>query len=146
MKKTRKIRTFEGLPVVDAKHDIVVNVTAAADVKGSHKKNPNSCAAAVAGKRELRKDVRVFLSRMYVKEKKHWVRYVTSNNAAREIVSFDRGSAFEPGKYKFKAASEGQQLGYKKSNNHNSTGKGLKREHHMTTNVRISAKERWDSK
>src|SRR5258706_13584318 len=97
-KKTRKTRTFEGLPVIDATNDIELHVLPV-DVKGASKKNPASCAAAKAGQRELKKDVRVFISRTYVKEKKNWVRYFTPQSASREIISFDRGSSFEPGTY-----------------------------------------------
>lgn len=135
-------RMFEGLPVIDAKSDIVLNVTKK-DVLNSKKKDPGSCAAAQAGKREFRRDVKVFLSRMYVRSKKGWVRYITPTNAAREIVSFDRGSEFIPGEYIFKAAGPGQKLGYRKVTNHKSTGMGQRRKLHVTANVRISAKEGW---
>lgn len=143
-KTNRTARTFEGLPVVDADKDMVIHVNAK-DIANSIKKNPDKCAAANAGKRELRRDVKVFLSRMYVKADngKKWIRYLTPSNAAREIVSFDRGSSFEPGDYKFKAASLGQRLGNSRSNNHKDTGNGHKRSQHITANVRVSAKEGW---
>ena len=120
-KKTRKTRTFEGLPVVDAKDDIVLNVSKH-DVQISKKKDPAHCAAAEAGKRELKCEVKVYLSRMYVKTGKQWVRYVTPSNVSREIVSFDRGNQFEPGSYVFKAASISQRLGAHKGNNLKKTG------------------------
>lgn len=130
---------FDGLPVIDADEDIILNVTKR-DVLNSKKKDPNNCAAAKAGKREFRKDVKVFLSRMYIKENKHWVRYLTPTNAAREITSFDRGSQFEPGEYIFKAASPRQRLGTYRGTSHMSTGTGKKRKIHITANVRISAR------
>lgn len=142
--KARKGRLFEGLPVVDADHDIALVITKA-DVSASTVKDPGNCAAARAGRRELKRDVRVFLSRMYVKEEdRHgarWVRYLTPENAAREIVSFDRGSAFVPGEYNFVAPRLGQRLGAPRGLQHQETGTEPKknRPHAMTTNVRPSA-------
>lgn len=138
-KKTKKIRMFDGLPVIDADEDIILNVTKQ-DILNSKKKDPNNCAAAKAGKREFHRDVKVFLSRMYVKEGKHWIKYLTPTNAAREITSFDRGSNFEPGEYIFKAATPGQRLGYHSGKNHEKTGTGRGRKIHVTANVRISAR------
>lgn len=139
-KKDRRVRMFEGLPVVDAAQDVTVTITAA-DVKNSKKKNPGACAAAVAGERRFHKPVKVFLSRMYVKDKDKWVRFVTPDNIAREIISFDRAQMFEPGDYKFKAPSPGQRLGTytHRTNKENQTRN--RRTQHITTNVRISAKE-----
>lgn len=140
-KRTRKT-LFEGLPVVDASKDVVLHIKKC-DIDGSKKKDPLNCAAARAGKREFGTEVKVFLSRMYVKNSKNWVRYLTPNNAAREIVSFDRGSAFIPGEYLFKRASPGQQLGHYASNRDKKTGthSNKRRHRHITEDVRISAKE-----
>ncbi len=109
-KKHRFARLLEGLPVVDATNPLTLHITPA-DVKGAKKKDPAHCAAAKAGQRELRRDVRVFLSRTYVKEKDHWTRYLTPESISREIVSFDRGSDFDPGDYKLLIPTVSQQLG-----------------------------------
>jgi hypothetical protein len=142
--KNKKVRTFEGLPVIDADSDVTLEVTPQ-DIRIASKKNPEKCAAANAGKRELHTDVKVFLSRMYVKKSDKWVRYLTPHNASREIVSFDRGSEFEPGEYTFKAPSKTQRLGAV----HNPTSKRTRtnqseRKRHVTANVRISAKESYN--
>lgn len=142
-KTKKKQRTFEGLPVVDADDNIVLHVTPT-DVRIAKQKDPGHCAAAGAGRRALKTDVRVFLSRMYVKHKKHWTRYVTPGNATREIISFDRGSSFEPGEYVFKAASPGQRLGVQRGDVHASTGKGRRRKMHHTANVRMDARHSYD--
>lgn len=115
MKKTiAKIRMFEGLPVRDAEEPITLHVLPN-DIKKSSKKDPTNCAAARAGQRELGKDVRVFLTRTFVKQKDHWTRYVTSARVAKEIVSFDRGAQFMPGEYNFGRITESQKSGIKRS-------------------------------
>lgn len=138
--RTKSVRTIEGLPVVDADEDIIFEVTKR-DVENSKKKDPANCAAAKAGKRILKTDVKVFLSRMYIKENKHWIRYLTPPSVSREIISFDRGSEFSPGEYVFKAASSQQRLGVSRRGG-KATGIGKKKQvHHFTHNIRISARE-----
>ena len=137
MSKKHK-RLLDGLPVVDAVNDISIIVTKA-DIQNSKKKNPDECAAAQAGKRELHREVKVFMSRMYVKDvkNKQWIRFLTPHNVSREITSFDRGSSFEPGEYTFKAASAGQKLGtYHGKSTKKREGK---RKIHITQNVRVRA-------
>lgn len=130
-------RLFEGLPVVDATEELLLHVTPA-DVKAANKKDPANCAAAKAGQRELKRDVRVFLTRTYVKEKDHWVRYHTPESASREIISFDRGSSFMPGVYRATPFCESARLGvYKPTDYHNNRGtKVSTRPKHMTAMVR----------
>ena len=142
-KKDKRVRMFEGLPVVDAAQDVTITVTKK-DVQNSKRKNPGECAAALAGSRRFHMPVKVFLSRMYVKDKNQWVRFITPGNVAREIVSFDRSSAFEPGEYEFKAPSKQQRLGTytHKRERHSGT---KKRKNHITTNVRVSAKESYQN-
>lgn len=137
-KKTRTTRTFEGLPVVDATQDIALHILPV-DIKRAEKKDPASCAAAKAGQRELRKDVRVFLTRTYVKEKDHWVRYLTPESASREIVSFDRGSTFEPGTYVVKAPYETAKLGNYRGKVNRKDNKTLPGPRHATGLIRSRA-------
>ena len=135
--RIRKKRLYKGLPVIDAPANTGIAITVTpSDVKGSRKVDPEHCAAARAGKRELKKDVHVFMTRAYVKEKKHWVRYMTPESVSREIVSFDRGSAFVPGNYKFRAPRAQEKLGqYKGKSSEKHTGVAT-RPHHVTANVR----------
>ena len=144
MKKTARKRaaTYEGLPLVDANEDVSLVITRN-DSNQSKKKDPGNCAAALAGRREFKTEVRVYMSRMYVKDKskKRWVRYLVPSSVSREITSFDRGAGFEPGEYVFKAPSPAQRLGYKPiGGNKARTGKGRK-PHHQTANVRINARQ-----
>lgn len=142
-KRTNKPTTFEGLPLVDAAEDVSIVINKR-DVSESKKKDPGNCAAALAGRRELNTDVRVYMTRVYVKDKakKQWVRFITPMSIQKEIVSFDRGSNFEPGEYQFKAPSPSASLGYvyKGTGSGPKTGAPKKRPVHTTANVRISAK------
>ena len=66
-----------GLPVFDAKEPLLFTVTKR-DVKLGGVQAPDSCAMALACKREHHsKDVRIHLNYSYVLEKDHWVRYRT---------------------------------------------------------------------
>lgn len=145
-KKDKRRIMFEGLPVVDAAQDATVTITKA-DVANSKRKNPGACAAALAGERRFHKPVKVFLSRMYVKDNKQWVRFVTPGNIAREIVSFDRtpSGGFEPGEYTFKAPSPGQRLGtyiHRRPKEEKTRNRAPR---HVTANVRVSAKTSYHS-
>ncbi len=132
----RKQRTYEGLPVMDATDPVVLHITKA-DVQGAKKNDPAHCAAAVAGKREYKKEVRVFLTRTYVKEKTHWTRYINPERVTREIVSFDRGSTFVPGAYKVDAAPKAARLGAPRGvSSHPRTGHTNVRPRYVTAEVR----------
>lgn len=141
--RDKKISKFEGLPLIDATKDIELSINKS-DVDKSIKKDPSRCAAALAGRRELHTDVRVYLSRTYVlnKNKKAWVRYITPGSIGREITSFDRGASFEPGEYKLKAPSTTSQLAYRRHSGGKNTGTGKpRRPIHTTANVRLSARQ-----
>jgi hypothetical protein len=143
-KTTAKIRTFEGLPVVDADQRMTLHIMPN-DIEKANKKNPALCAAARAAQRELGTDVRVFLTRTYVKHAKKWVRFLTPQSVGREIVSFDRGATFEPGEYTFTPAPPAARLGVVRS----PTPKNRQREgttartakaRHVTGNIRERGK------
>ena len=107
---SKRSRLIDGLPVVDATKDVFITVNTA-DVNGSKKLNPEQCTAARAGKRLLGTEVKVYLTRTYIKRKDHWVRFITPQSVSREITSFDRGSNFSLGDYVLKAPSERSRLG-----------------------------------
>lgn len=138
-KKPKKKRPvfFRGLPMVDASEDLNLSITPA-DIRRAikNRKDPNNCAAAEAIKRqEICKDVAVYMSRTYVKDKDRWVRYVTPSAISREVTSFDRGSEFEPGDYTLKAPSPSNRLGVHRGKTTRKTGK-QKKQKHVTLNVR----------
>lgn len=140
-KFTNHNRTFEGLPVVDANEDIAL-VIKKEDVNKSKVKDPAACAAALAGRREFKTDVRVFLTRTFIKDNKNkqWIRFYTPESMSREITSFDRGATFEPGEYKLKSMPMSQRAGYKKPTGpKKETGRPTHKKH-ITANVRVNAK------
>lgn len=143
VKKNHKVTTFEGLPLVDAAEDVALAISKH-DTTTSRKKDPSSCAAALAGRREFHTDVRVYMSRMYVLDKKNkrWIRFVTPMSVQKEIVSFDRGATFEPGEYVFKAPQKTQVLGHERRGGEDTRTGKKKRAHRMTANVRVNAHEK----
>ncbi len=134
--------TYKGLPLIDADEDLKIEVLTA-DVAKSRRNDPSNCAATVASKRILKTDVEVHLSRTYVKapDGQAWIRFLTPQSISREITAFDRHAAFEPGDYVLKAPAETQRLGQwaKKARVRTVTSK-KRVKHHMTANVRESAK------
>lgn len=133
--KHNKPRLIEGLPVVDAKHDLLIQIQPN-DVKNSKKADPANCAAAVACKRKFKTEVRVYLTKTYIKGKKHWMRYSTPQAISREIISFDRSSIFEPGEYKLNSPGPSQRLGQRKPTGPKETSGSPRHYHHITKNVR----------
>jgi hypothetical protein len=91
---------INGFPVVNATKPIVLKITPR-DVAAGKTKDRNACAAAKACLREIAgcTDVRVHLSRTYVKVGNKWHRYATTRAIRQEIIAFDRGGNFEPGEY-----------------------------------------------
>lgn len=130
-----KTRTIEGLPVRDAKKPILLHITDS-DVKKGKVKNPGSCAAAVACKRELgASEAHVHKTRTYLRFNGHWVRYMTPGSLQAEIVAFDRGGTFEPGEHR---------LGKMPTHRNTKTGpkkrRGRKKQgYHVVQNIRPMA-------
>lgn len=135
------LKTIDGLPVFDAKKPIKLHVTSA-DIRNADKKKPNSCAVAKACYRELHaKEVRVHLSRVYVRTNDmNWQRYMTPVNMRQEIVAFDRGGKFAPGEYHIMkpnpAKKTGKQQGSTTNQSPKPKKKGKNREYHRITDVR----------
>lgn len=95
------IRTIDGLPIRNAKRDMVITVSAR-DISISKKKDHGHCVLAEAIRRhENAADVKVYLSRTFVRFKgsNEYLRYETPKSLYREIIAFDRGGSFEPGTY-----------------------------------------------
>lgn len=142
MPPTKLPRTIEGMPLKDARTPLVVTIKAA-DIRGSEKKSPDCCAAAVALCRQLHvKKARVYLSRTYILERGQWVRYVTPQALRTEIIMFDRAGIFEPGDYRLDTLKHSQRMGYKSPNEkrapHKTSGK-FSKPLHTVAGVRPSA-------
>lgn len=102
-------------PVRDAKRPLILHINPD-DVRGGKIKEPGSCAAAVALKRQCKGalSAHVHLSRVYVEYPNHIERYATPPSLRTEIVSFDRGHRFEDGDYKLEVIPASNRLGVRK--------------------------------
>lgn len=116
---------INGKKVVDATKPIAIHITKR-DTTGGDNKNPSSCAAALAVKRDIPECVnaRVHIGRIYVETPKQWVRYNTPDALRTEIIAFDRGGSFAPGEYKLQVPEKRKASG---SNTNRNTGKARTR-------------------
>lgn len=96
----KNIKEIDGLPVINAKKMMKILITAA-DVKQARRKKPETCAIAKTCLRQPRvKEVRIHLSRAYVRDNKsNWKRFMVPRALRSEIIAFDRGGKFSPGEY-----------------------------------------------
>lgn len=94
---------IDGLPVVDAKKPLILEVTSD-DIAHSNPKDKAGCAAAVAAMRQegVTKAL-VHLSKVYIKRNNHYERYEAPKKLRTEVVAFDRGGTFEPDEFQLNA-------------------------------------------
>ena len=91
-----------GKMVFNSKRNVTIHISKA-DVTKGDVKDPAACAAALACKRELHAtDARIHVGRSYLLIGGKWERFQTSPALRSEIITFDRGGAFEPGEYTLK--------------------------------------------
>lgn len=133
---------IKGRPVTTPRKPIMITITPS-DVRQGAERNADACAAAVALCRQLHCDeAKVHLSRTYIRKGATWERYNTPPALRSEIVAFDRGGAFMPGKYVLTPVSESQLPGKREQRNHmapkkKKNSKAPKRAKvHVTTGVR----------
>jgi hypothetical protein len=108
---------INGKRVVDATRKAKIMITKRDTVEGDNK-NPSSCAAARAAKRDVPEclSARVHIGRVYIEQKDKWVRYYTPEALRTEIIAFDRGGTFQPGEYELKPPSKSEsEAGRRKS-------------------------------
>jgi hypothetical protein len=100
---------INGKRVVDATRRAKIVITKRDTIKGDNK-NPSGCAAARAAKRTLPDCIsaRVHIGRIYIEQKKQWLRYFTPRSLRTEIIAFDRGGTFQPGEYVLRTPSDSQ--------------------------------------
>lgn len=97
-------RKIDGLVVKNLTKKIKL-VISDEDCRKGNKKNPNSCAAAIAATRQVPNciEARIHIGRIYLKvktgNKEYWLRGKTPGALRTEIATFDRGGTFEPGTY-----------------------------------------------
>ena len=127
--------TREGMPVIDAKSDLKIQITKA-DIGRADAKDPARCAAAIALKRGHFQDAEVHLGRVFVRSNRgNWQRYVTPKSLRDELIAFDRGGTFEAGEYTLLAPLPSQRLRHKPTGPKKKKGK-KRRPRHVIKNVR----------
>jgi hypothetical protein len=105
------MNTMRSQHVEDADEPMVL-IVLASDIKAANRKDPGSCAIACAARRTFNtKEVRVHLSRIYVRDGDVWLRYMTPKSLRTEIVAYDRGGSFEPGEHWLAAPPPSKQTG-----------------------------------
>ena len=98
--KTQRVQTLDGLPVYDATEPLLIEVLEE-DIHAQDRRDPAKCAMAEACKRELHvTEARAYLSRLYIKQGDHWLRYVLPETVRQEVAAFDRGGGFSQGTYR----------------------------------------------
>jgi len=133
--------------VTDADDDLMVEVNEK-DGKVSRRKDHNECAMAVAVRRQEKASSVIISSRTaYVIKGTEAVRYKVPEAVGKEVVSFDRGSSFEPGDYKLKAMPKSGRLGARQERADSGRGSvsyarggAAKRFIHHTANIREGLK------
>jgi hypothetical protein len=120
----RRIQTIDGLPVHDATEPLLIEVLPV-DIKSRRRKDPEHCAVAEACKRELHcTEARVYLSRLYVRQSDHWLRYEMPTTIRSEIQTFDRGGGFSTGSYRIIPPRPSKRVGMPKRGGNNKTNSG----------------------
>lgn len=136
-----KLLQIDGLPVVDAKHPITLEIIPS-DIRKADRKNPADCAVARACRRALHaKEARIHTSRVYVRTNKgNWVRYCVPPRMKQEIVVFDRGGEFAPSKFTLAAPQPTKQLGKRRGTKTGEQERSRKRRQYTRIeNVRVGA-------
>jgi hypothetical protein len=132
---------INGLPVIDAKHPIKINI-GDGDISKASRKEPLDCAVARTCRRQLHaKEVKVHKSRIYIRTNAgSWTRYMVPIGLKAEIIAFDRGGAFSPGEWTLPPPTPSKRLGGQKGSTTNQQRKkknGKKRQvYHITADVR----------
>jgi hypothetical protein len=133
---------INGLPIVNAKKKVTISIVSR-DILRGDTRDPGACAAAQACKRQFHATAaRVHLGRTYVQVGRKWLRYLTPHALRTEIVSFDRGANFSPGKYVLSpmppSRFSGKQQGSPKNGR---TGK-KRAKYHVLTGLRMHGANR----
>jgi hypothetical protein len=122
--------------VVDANRNAFIEVTKA-DASSKAVKNHNACAMAVACKRKFKLDgVIISRSVAYLIKGTQARRFKLPESVSREVVSFDRGGGFAPGKYELSHVPPSMSEPRQTSRDRGDRGSKPKRFKHVTTNVR----------
>lgn len=130
---------IDGKPVIDTRKKIVLTITPR-DVANGKKKAADCCAAAKACVRQFgAKSARVYTSRVYIEMPEHWLRFHTPESLRTEIVSFDRGHAFEPGEYPLTPMQKSKATGKRQGSNTPKRRAKRRAPYHIVKGIRARA-------
>lgn len=124
--------------VIDANYRALIDVTQK-DASSKAIKDHTGCAMAIACKRKFHLDgVIISRSVAYLIKGTRARRFKVPESISREVVSFDRGSGFTPGKYELAAVPNSMKQGYREGKPERPAKRDGKpsRPRHLTTNVR----------
>lgn len=95
-----KLLKLDNVPIESARKSLTF-IVEPEDVSKAARHTSDSCAAAIACRERLKViDVRVHMSRVYIRfSKGKWLRYLVSPKLREQIISFDREGKFAPGTY-----------------------------------------------
>lgn len=132
-----RVKAIDGLPVIDAKGPMILTVTKN-DTRHGAEKEPSYCAIARAAKREHHAlEVRVHLSRAYVRMNNHnWLRFIVPAYVRTEIICFDRGGSFMPGEYRLAPPQPSKRVRKKQSKSTKKGGGKKRQPPHVVHDVR----------
>lgn len=128
---------INGIKVKDATTPLVLEITKR-DVQLGNTRDPGSCAAARACVRLVpdAKEARVYLSRVYVRTDKEWIRYLTPSSLRTEVVAFDRGGSFSPGEHTLLVIGGTRKLGADKRKRPRPVKKAKRQRYHVIEDIR----------
>lgn len=130
---TKKIN---GLPVVNSRKSVRLIITPS-DVTAGKLKAPRDCAAAIACRRQLRaKEAKVHLGRTYIRSNGEWIRFITPRALRDEIIAFDRGGKFHPGKFTLSGMQPSKRTGRRQGTHDVRRGRRTVHRNHVVMNVR----------
>lgn len=136
MDRRKRQMTIDGLPVYNADKSVTVEILTE-DVRKGQKLIPSKCAAALACKRTFHtKEAYVNIGRTYVRQKDHWVRYLTSEALAREISAVDKGGRFSPGEYTLRKIQPSRTSDVSRDTGKRKNLKKKRFPYHLTADVR----------
>lgn len=124
--------------VVDATRSAPIEVTSR-DCTAKGVRDHTACAMAVACKRKFHLDgVIIARTTAYLVKGKQARRFHVPHSIAREVVAYDRGASFSPGKYVLAPISKGHRFGVAKPGKVSGKANKTPRFRHVTNKIRTT--------
>jgi len=133
------MKTIKAYPIHNAKLPLVLAIMPE-DIEQATRKDSANCAIACAARRVFHTaEVRIHLSRIYIRKGRVWLRFMTPQSLRNEIIAFDRGGSFCPGEHWLAAPPPAKQTGKRQGSDveRPTGGRGKPRNpYHYTEEVR----------